>query len=202
MTPYLAQIMQVGFNFAPPDWMQAAGQTLGISQNTALFALLGTTFGGNGTTNFLLPNLMSRVAVGVGQSAGLSNYVWGQVGGLEQVTLNVSQMPMHTHVATYTPPTATLQAVTGLSGSATNPLSTPLAGSRLSNTNDFNAGGQPQIYAPPSVTTPAVNLGGLSVTGGSVTNAPAGGNIPTQILQPYLALWTLIAISGIFPSRS
>jgi microcystin-dependent protein len=198
MTPYIAQIMQVGFNFAPPDWMQAAGQTLAISQNTALFSLIGTTFGGNGTTTFQLPNLMSRVVVGVGQTAGLSNYVWGQVGGMEQVTLNQQQMPTHTHVATFTPPTATLQAVTGATG--TTAQSSPSANARLCNTFDNAAGGgSPQIYLPTGGTP--VNLGGLSVTGGSVTNGLAGGNLPTPILQPYLALYTLIAISGYFPSR-
>ena len=109
--PFLGQIMQVGFGFAPIDWAQAAGQTLAISQNAALFSLLGTTFGGNGTSTFQLPNVQGRVIVGVGQTPGLSTYVWGEIGGAEQVTLNLSQMPTHTHAAAVTQPTATLSAL-------------------------------------------------------------------------------------------
>ena len=197
--PFLGQIMQVAFNFAPINWAIAAGQTLGISQNAALFALIGTTFGGNGTTTVQQPNLQSRVVVGVGQSPGLSPYVWGQQGGMEQVTLNVSQMPMHTHVANFTPPAGALSA---LSGVPTGSLqSTPPANGKLSNTTDSAAGGTPQIYAPSTATGTAVNLAGVTLTGGSVTNALTGGNLPTPNLQPYLALFCIIAMSGIFPTR-
>jgi microcystin-dependent protein len=195
--PFIAQIMQVGFNFAPVNWAIAAGQTLPISQNAAMFSLIGTTFGGNGTSTFQLPNLQSRVAVGVGQSAGLSPYVWGQQGGMEQVTLNISQMPMHTHAATLTPPTVVLQAVTGATGSAAQNI--PTAGARLCNPFDNASGGLPQIYLPTGGT--AVNLANLPVSGGSVTNAMAGGNLPTPNLQPYLALLSIISMSGIFPTR-
>jgi microcystin-dependent protein len=201
MEPFLGQIMQVGFGFAPVNWAQALGQTLGIQQNTALFSLLSTTFGGNGTTNFQLPAIGSRVVVGVGQSIGYSPYVWGQIGGGENVTLNINQMPSHTHAATYTAPTATLKAVTGLPTNATSPLSIPVAGSQLSNTNDNLAGGSPQIYSPASPTGPTVNLGGLALAGGSVTNALSGNSLPTPILPPYVALYTNIALQGIYPSR-
>jgi microcystin-dependent protein len=198
--PFLAQIMQVGFNFAPVNWAIAGGQNLPISQNSALFALIGTTFGGNGTTTFQLPNLQSRIAVGVGQSAGLSPYVWGQQGGMEQVTLNVSQMPMHTHVATLTPPTGALSALTGVNTGTL--LSTPAANSKLSNTFDNEAGQtHPQIYAPANATGTAVNLAGVTLSGGSVTNAMTGGNLPTPVLQPYLALYSIIALYGVFPTR-
>ena len=196
--PFLGQIMQVGFGFAPLNWAQAAGQTLAISQNAALFSLLGTTFGGNGTSTFQLPNVQGRVIVGVGQTPGLSTYVWGEVGGAEQVTLNQSQMPMHTHVATVAQPTATLQAVTGATAGAAQ--SSPSQGARLCNTFDTVAGGgAPQIYLPTAGTP--VNLGGLSITNVGVTNALAGGNVPFQIRPPFLALWTNIAMSGIFPTR-
>jgi microcystin-dependent protein len=199
MDPFVGQIMQVGFNFAPVNWAIAAGQTIAINQNQALFALIGTTFGGNGQTTFQLPNLQSRVAIGVGQGPSLSTYVWGQTGGAEQVTLNVTQMPMHTHVATLTPPTGALQALTE---TAANLLtSTPAAGSKLSNTVDSSAGGLPQIYAPATATGAAVNLGGMTLSGGAVTNAQTGGNLPTPILPPYLAILSIIALVGIFPSR-
>jgi microcystin-dependent protein len=199
MEPFIAQIMQVGFSFAPANWAIAAGQILNISQNAALFSLIGTTFGGNGTSNFQLPNLQSRVAVGVGQSPGLSNYAWGQQGGMEQVTLNLSQMPIHSHLASFTPPTGVLSAQTATPTASL--LSTPVAGSKLSNTNDSAAGGLPQIYTPANPAGAAVNLAGVTLSGGSVVNGVAGGNMPTPIVQPYLALYSIIALYGTFPAR-
>ena len=180
--PFLGQIMQVGFGFAPIDWAQAAGQTLAISQNAALFSLLGTTFGGNGTSTFQLPNVQGRVIVGVGQTPGLSTYVWGEIGGAEQVTLNLSQMPTHTHAAAVTQPTATLSALSGVATGATVPSNIPTANARLSNTIDTQAAtGYPQIYAPAGTAGTPVNLGGLSISNVGVTNALAGGNVPFQI---------------------
>ena len=96
--PFLGQIMLVGFNFAPVGWALCNGQILSITQNTALFSLLGTTYGGNGTTTFALPDLRGRAAVGFGQGPGLSNYDLGQSTGTETVTLTVGQMPAHNHM--------------------------------------------------------------------------------------------------------
>jgi microcystin-dependent protein len=95
--PFLGEIRIFGFTFAPQGWALCNGQTLSISQNTALFALLGTTYGGNGTSNFQLPNLESRVPVHFGQGAGLSPYTQGQMGGTENHTLTVGQLPAHNH---------------------------------------------------------------------------------------------------------
>jgi microcystin-dependent protein len=98
--PFLGEIRMFGFNFAPSGWAMCNGQLLSIAQNAALFALLGTTYGGNGTTTFQLPNLQSRVAIHMGQGNGLSPYVEGQVGGTENVTLTNNQMPQHNHPVT------------------------------------------------------------------------------------------------------
>lgn len=95
--PFIATIRLVGFNFAPVDWALCQGQTLPISQYTALFSLLGTYFGGDGVNTFNLPDLRGRVAVGQGQGTGLSNYNQGQTGGAESVSLAASQAPAHTH---------------------------------------------------------------------------------------------------------
>src|SRR5262247_1539362 len=95
--PFLGQIQPFGFNFAPTGWATCDGQILSIAQNTALFSLLGTTFGGNGQTTFGLPDLRGRVPIGQGQGPGLANYTLGQTGGQETVTLITSQMPQHTH---------------------------------------------------------------------------------------------------------
>lgn len=94
---YIGQIKSFGFNFAPPDWLPCEGQLLPIAQYSALYSLLGTTFGGNGTTNFGLPDLRGRTVVGTGQGPGLPNYVLGQAAGAETVTLQTVQLPSHNH---------------------------------------------------------------------------------------------------------
>jgi microcystin-dependent protein len=200
MEAYIGMIMQVGFNFAPINWAQCLGQTMAIQQNAALFSLLGTSFGGNGTTTFQLPNFQSRFAVGTGQGQGLSTYVVGETGGNEHVTLGLSNLPAHTHVATFTPPTGALQALTGVTATASKQV--PAAGSTLCNTSDPLGGGTPQIYAPASTTGTAVNLGGMTLTGGSVTNTMTGNSLPAPTLPPFLAITTNICLYGIFPSRS
>lgn len=98
--PFLGMIIIVPYNFAPRGWAFCSGQILPIAQNTALFSLIGTTFGGNGQTTFALPDLRGRVPNSSGQGPGLSNYDLGQVGGTESATLTVNQMPMHNHLGT------------------------------------------------------------------------------------------------------
>jgi microcystin-dependent protein len=97
-TGFVGQIIIVPYNFAPVGWMTCDGQILSINQNTALFSLLGTTYGGDGRTTFALPDLRGRVPIGFGQAPGLSNYEQGQTGGTEVVTLTIAQMPIHSHV--------------------------------------------------------------------------------------------------------
>jgi microcystin-dependent protein len=97
-TAFLGEIMLVPYNFAPRGWAFCQGQTLSIAQNTALFSLLGTTYGGNGTTTFALPDLRGRCAVSSGQAPGLSNYTLGEQTGTESATLTVNQMPAHSHI--------------------------------------------------------------------------------------------------------
>ena len=98
MDPFLGQLMLVPYNFAPRGWAFCNGQIMSIAQNTALFSLLGTTYGGNGQTTFALPDLRGRVAVSAGQGPGLQNYSLGEIAGSENVTLISSQMPAHTHL--------------------------------------------------------------------------------------------------------
>ena len=99
MDPYIGQITLVAFNFAPVGWAFCNGQLLPIDQNTALFQLIGTTYGGDGQTTFALPDLRSRIPLHQGQGSGTSNYTIGQIGGSEQVTLTSDQVPSHTHQA-------------------------------------------------------------------------------------------------------
>ncbi|HEX7656693.1 MAG: phage tail protein [Sphingomonas sp.] len=207
--PFVGQIMQVGFNFAPTGWASCNGQIMSIAQNNALFALIGTTFGGNGTTTFGLPNAAGRSFLGLGQSsASGQNYVWGQIAGTETETLTVANMPAHNHPATFagqagnTSATGSIQAVTG----ATNQTNTPADGSLLANC--ANSGPNPvKVYAPSGTTGAMVNLGGVQIAGGSftpqgaVTVGIAGSTLPFSIMNPYLAVQTNIALVGIFPTR-
>ena len=199
MDPFIGQIMQVGFNFAPANWSTCAGQTVSIPQNTALFSLLGTSFGGNGTTTFNLPNMQGRVGVGTGTSPTGTTYVAGQVGGAEHLTLTLAQMPAHTHTAAFSPVGGPITATMSVSHKTATEAGAG-AGDLL-----CRAGGGATIYVPAAQGDTLTAIGGLSVTGGltggTVAVGAAGSSQPVSVLQPYLAVTTIIAIAGIFPSR-
>lgn len=175
MDPFIAEIIMFGGNFAPRGWAYCDGQLLPISQNTALFSLLGTTYGGDGRTTFALPDMRGRVAIGPRHGAGLSNYQLGQKGGAEQIILMQSQMPSHNH-------TAIIQV------SEEDANSDEANGSYLTNTTGA-------FYYQGS------NIGAnSSISGVAVGNE--GGNLPHENRQPYLAINYIIALQGIFPSRN
>lgn len=207
--PFLGQIMQVGFSFAPSGWASCNGQILGIAQNNALFALLGTTFGGNGVSTFALPNAAGRSLLGLGHSTTGSTYVWGQAAGTENETLTIANMPAHNHPAAFTgtagqtTASGSIQAVTGVTTQTAIPADQSLLA------NCASAGPNPvKIYAPAGTTGTMVNLAGVTITGGNFTPAGSvavgitGSNIPFSIMNPYLAVQTNIALSGVFPSRN
>jgi microcystin-dependent protein len=193
--PYIGQIIQGGWNFAPRGYAFCNGQSQSIAQNTALFSLLGTTFGGNGTTTFNLPNLQGRSMVHWGTGAGLSPIQLGESAGTENVTLTSNQMPAHTHTATFNGSSSTLSATTTAATTQS-----PSAGSVLGRAKDNTGTAIPFIYAPAGSTASAA-LAGLNVAG-TVTNAPAGGSQPLGIRNPYLGITHVIALQGIFPSRN
>lgn len=188
LEPFLGEICIVPYNFAPRDYAFTNGQIMSIAQNSALFALLGTTYGGNGIQTFALPDTRGRVIVGAGQGPGTSNYVLGQMGGAENVTLTVNQMPAHTHSAATT---VTVKA-RGVSseGNADNPAG-----------NAWAAKSRGALYsnAAPNVDMAA---GAIEVSGVGTTIGNSGGNQPFSIMQPYLVLNPIIALQGIFPSRN
>jgi microcystin-dependent protein len=200
--PFLGQIMLVPYNFAPRGWAFCNGQILPIAQNTALFSLLGTTYGGNGQTTFALPDLRGRVPISSGQGSGLANYDLGQIGGSEAVTLTTSEMPAHSHLLashTHQAPAHTHQ-VTALTDSASTGIPTNnLPASAPRGTN---------LYAPPSANTttmaPAmIQSGGeLATTPAQPAIQPAGASQPFDNRMPFLTLNYCIALEGIFPSRS
>ncbi|MEL1242737.1 tail fiber protein [Flavobacterium sp. DGU11] len=183
MDEYIGIIKLFGGNFAPRGWAFCTGQILPISQYTAVFSLLGTTYGGDGISNFALPDLRSRVPVGMGQGPGLSDYTQGEMAGEENVSLLTSNLPSHSHAGQLfvsaenaTDPVATNDASIASPGT--------LSGRTFSPTLGFAA------VAPDTV----LNTGSIRV---GVT----GGNIPISILQPYIGMNYIICLEGIYPPR-
>jgi microcystin-dependent protein len=184
---YLGEIRTFGFAFAPRGTSMCNGQILAINQFTALYSLLGTYYGGNGTSTFGLPNLQGRVPMHQGQLAGGSNYVLAQTGGTERTTLTINNLPAHNHTFN-----GSLTAITAKASAQA-----PADGSLLARTNDQYGTDSPQIYVPAGTTGTTAALGGLNGTVG-VT----GGSQPVSLLQPYLTLNFCINLQGIYPSRS
>jgi microcystin-dependent protein len=174
MDPFVAEIRIFPFNFAPKGWAFCDGQILPLSQNTALFSLLGTTYGGDGKSNFALPNMQGNAPMHPGQGPGLSLHDLGETGGSDTVTLLESEIPVHSH---------TLMASTS-TASKPSPAGNSLARA---------AGGGTPYVAP---------AGAPLVTFADVAIAPAGGDQPHNNMQPYLTLNFCIALQGVYPPRT
>ncbi len=170
--PFVAEIRIFPFNFAPKGWAWCDGQLLPLSQNTALFSLLGTTYGGNGKSNFALPDLQGRTPMHPGQGPGLSLHDLGETGGSETVTLLQSEIPAHSH-----------QFMAG-----TDPANAQIPDPTLALTR--SAGGN-------AYSTDTSGLSSMSPQ----AMAPAGGDQPHNNLQPYLTFYFCIALQGVFPPR-
>lgn len=177
MEGIIGEIRMFAGNFAPQNWAFCNGQLLSISQNTALFSIVGTTYGGDGRSTFALPNLLSRVPVGAGQGQALSSINLGQLGGTENVTLNISQIPSHNHILNV----------------ANGPGNANAAGAALaSNTHDSSSGHDMPMY---NTSNPSIGINNQSITA-------AGGNQPHSNMQPYLGINFIICIQGLYPSRN
>lgn len=174
---YIGEIRIFGFNFAPIEWATCDGQVLSISQNTALFSIIGTFYGGNGTTTFALPNFQGDTGIQQGTGTGLSTYNVGQQSGTANVTLLLGQLPSHNH------------AITAQDAGA------PTQGVHAPTASTFLGGSDPdQLYnnATPSPST-AFNTAAIGLSGQS---------LPHPNMQPYQVLLFCISLSGIFPTRS
>jgi microcystin-dependent protein len=171
--PFIGEIRMVGFNFAPYGWALCNGQLMSISQNTALFSLLGTYYGGDGVNTFALPNLQSRVPIHQGTGPGLTPYVIGQTGGTENVTLTTQQMPQHNH---------TIGCVNS-------------GGNQASPSNNYPAMESTGTSLDYSNSNPNATMGPLTV-------GFNGNSLPHPNIQPYLCVNFVIALTGIFPSRN
>lgn len=172
--PFIAEIRMVGFNFAPTGWALCDGQLLPISQNTALFSLLGTFYGGDGRSTFALPNLQGSAPLGQGQGAGLSDYVIGQSGGASSVTLLQSEIPVHTHT------------MRGNFNQADVNDPSPARSLARSGTGF--------LYQ----SNTSANLVNMAPQ----TLGVAGGSLPHNNMQPFLTVLFIIALQGVFPPRS
>lgn len=170
--PFVAEIRIFPFNFAPRGWAWCDGQLLPLSQNTALFSLLGTTYGGNGKSNFALPDLQGRAPMHPGQGPGLSLHDLGETGGSETVTLLQSEIPAHAH------------ALRASVEPGDNRLPSPTVSLAVSTGAFAYVGGSP----PPVAMAPEAL-------------ALAGGDAPHNNLQPYLTFYFCIALQGVFPPR-
>ena len=204
MDEYMAMIKLFAGNFAPRSFMFCQGQILSMAQNTALYSLLGTTYGGNGVQTFSLPDLRSRVPAGTGQGPGLSNYVLGQFAGTESVTLLSTNMPAHVHAQALTSTSNSSQAGTAIAaaGDAITPLNNYLALSPKIGSGP-NAT-QLKTYATAAAGTPVALAGGAITTSTTTSGntAVAGGSQPVSIMQPYLAINYVITTEGLYPSRN
>jgi microcystin-dependent protein len=172
--PFVAEIRMVPFNFAPTGWAFCDGQIMPISQNTALFSLLGTTYGGDGKSTFALPNLQGTVPMHPGQGQGLSLRDLGEMSGSESVTLLVSEIPLHTHTIVATADSA--------DDNDARPTTTFAAA----------AGGALYNSGPVTGSSPTMSASALTL---------AGGGLPHNNLQPYLVVNFIIAMQGVFPQR-
>jgi microcystin-dependent protein len=185
--PFIGQVMIFAGNFAPRNWAYCDGTLLQISQNQALFSLLGTNYGGDGRVTFALPDLRGRVPLAPGTGPGLANYRLGQEGGVEDVTLNSTQMPSHSHTATAT--TTTTIMAEGSPGTVSDPTGNILA----SGTNIFRPNSRAEDVAMDPDMVSAETTVNVSATGGGQVH---------ENRQPYLAINYIIALQGIYPSRS
>ncbi len=181
MDEYLGIVKLFAGPYAPQGWAFCNGALLNINQNTALFAVIGTQYGGNGTTTFALPNLLGRVAVGAGNGSGLPSVIPGQAAGAANVTLSINNMPAHTHSEQFANVAAT--------------------------TNDPTGNVPAQIVVKDSDGNPLTSTAYAPATSALVPSAPqaigtVGGSQPINTMPPYLGMNYIICINGLFPSRS
>lgn len=176
--PFVGEIKIVGFNFAPSGFAACNGQVLNIQQNTTLFAILGTTYGGNGTSTFALPNLQNSAPMNMGAGLGLTPRTLGEQDGTASVTLTYSQMPAHVHQ---------LNAALLSAPNAAQNTPTPGASAMLGTSNP----GQVYSDAPSGQVHMAEQMIGLT-----------GGSLPHENRQPFIVLNFVIALYGIFPARN
>ncbi|BDA58706.1 MAG: tail fiber protein [Shewanella xiamenensis] len=208
--PFIGEIRMFAGTFAPRGWALCNGQLLAISTNSALFSILGTTYGGNGTTTFGLPNLQSRTPVGTGTGTGLSNVVLGQVAGVENVNLTTNQLPIHAPTATFIGNASSVTATVDVATTTATAMVPPAAGATTYLSATTAKAGPTSVAfhglftstAPDSTKSSLGGVHGSVTPAGTVTVNPVGGGQPVGIRNPYLGMNFIIALEGIYPSRN
>ncbi|WP_339481339.1 MULTISPECIES: phage tail protein [unclassified Pseudomonas] len=195
MEVFIGTIQSFAFNFAPRDWALCNGQTLSLSQYQTLFALIGVTYGGNGQTTFLLPNLQGRLPLGQGNGPGLTPRVIGEISGTENVSATINNLPNHTHTLTGITASTTLQ----LANPASNPVTTPTGTNSFIGTSGTGPGAA-AIYSDQIGASPVPLQGVTTAVSGSVS--ATGNSMPMAVMNPFLAINFSIALQGYFPSRN
>ncbi len=207
MEVFTGTIQTFAFNYPPQGWALCNGQTMQVNQLQALFALLGTNYGGNGVTNFMLPDLRGRLPLCQGSGLNLTPRVIGTSQGGEKTTVLVSNLPIHQPVATATATSAlTATTTVNLAGVATTAANAPSATNGYIGASPASGPTSADIYSTALGSTP-VPLQGVSTTVGGAVNvavsvAPIGGGIPVDTMNPYLVLNFSICLNGLFPSRN
>lgn len=221
---FMGGIIQFGGNFAPKDFAFCHGQLMSISENQALYAILGTTYGGDGRTNYAVPDLRGRAPIGSGRGPGITEYRLAQMTGLNDIKLQVPHLPAHSHTATFTGTGGT--GSTGGGGEATvtmkvalaattteGNLAIPKEGAYLAQTKPPKGGKDEPEFIYSDNPGDTVNLGGVTatgtvpmtgggITGGTVAIGSTGGNAAFPIMQPSICMNYIIALQGLFPSRN
>ncbi|MFF5381277.1 phage tail protein [Pedobacter suwonensis] len=200
----IGEIRAFAGSFAPQTWMFCHGQSLSIAQYTALYSIVGTTYGGDGVSTFNLPNTGSRIVVGTGQGPGLRSYVLGQTTGEEGHTLLQAEMPLHTHATTPTNTSTQAAVDISLNGVAADGVLSKPQGNFLAQ----DSSGNDSIYANPatspnlvSLNSQALQVANLAPPRPTVTIGIAGASLPHINVQPVLAVNYVICVQGLFPSR-
>jgi microcystin-dependent protein len=189
LNPFVGEILLFPFNFPPKGFAFCRGQLLPINQNTALFSLLGTLYGGDGKSNFALPNLQARVPTAFGQGPGLTARPQGETGGSESIALTTTQMPLHTHTMSAGSVKPTMACLNG-GGNQQSPVNNVPATESAGVTATYSSAPAEALMRPGNIA--------FSGTGSA---APAGGGLAHENRQPYLALNYCIALQGVFPPR-
>lgn len=193
---FIGEVSMFAGNFAPRGWAFCEGQLLSIAQYTALFSILGTTYGGDGRTTFALPDLRGRIPVGTGTGAGLSTWTLGEKGGAEETTLSLMQMPYHNHIAQIsTMPEATMEVSADLATEATPAPMNEVGAPQTTDGNPING----YVSGAPDVTMSVNSFQGVS---GTVTLSNTGDNQPYNNMMPSAVINFIIALQGMYPSRS
>lgn len=196
MEVFLGTIQMFGFNFAPSGWALCNGQIIPLAQNQALFALLGTFYGGNGQTNFGLPNLQGRMPIGQGSGGGLTPRVIGEISGTEKVSILSSNLPPQVIPTTG----LTVATTVNLANAPSNAVTTPTATNAYIGASAASGPPSAAIYSDQPGSAPVALKGVTSTIGGTLSTP--GSSLPIGTMNPYLAINFSVALQGLFPSRN